>query len=152
MGMSTNTFSKWLLKVAVVALLAVPAAAQAQSADMTRVNWMATSSSEAALAGNDFGRLTMANGMLAFQSAKYEWRLALADVKRVAPSKQVSDALEIEAVTGQVFYVGILNGQLSLTSPGKAVQTIQRGVKTAPPAPVAPVRTALSAAGGGSQR
>ena len=147
--MSNNTFSKWLLKLAVVALLAVPGVAQAQ--DAPRGLWMATSSTEAALAGNDFGRLLVANGMLSFQSSKFEWRLALADVKRVAPSKQVSDALEVESVTGQVFYVGILNGQLTLTSPGKAAQTIQRAVKTAP-AVATPARTTLAAAGGDSQR
>ena len=146
--MSNNTSSKWLIKVAVVALLAVPGMAQAQ--DASRGLWMATSSNQASLAGNDFGRLSMANGMLSFQSANYEWRLALADVKRVSPSKQVSDALEVESVTGQVFYIGILNGQLTLTSPGKAVQMIQRAVRTAP-AP-APTRTLVAAAGGGSQQ
>ena len=146
--MSNNTFSKWLIKVAVVALLAVPGMAQAQ--DASRGLWMATSSNEASLAGNDFGRLSMANGMLSFQSSKNEWRLALADVKRVSSSKQVSDALEVESVTGQVFYIGILNGQLTLTSPGKAVQMIQRAVRTAP-AP-APTRTLVAAAGGGSQQ
>ena len=146
--MSNNTSSKWLIKVAVVALLAVPGMAQAQ--DASRGLWMATSSNQASLAGNDFGRLSVANGMLSFQSANYEWRLALADVKRVSPSKQVSDALEVESVTGQVFYIGILNGQLTLTSPGKAAQVIQRAVRTAP-AP-APTRTLVAAAGGGSQQ
>ena len=147
--MSNNTLSKWILKVAFVALLTVPGVAQAQNA--SRGLWMATSSNEASLAGNDFGRLSMADGMLSFQSTKSEWRLALADVKRVSTSKQVSDALEVESVTGQVFYVGILNGQLSLTSPGKAAQMIQRAVKTAPAAAI-PVRATLAAAGSGSQQ
>lgn len=147
--MSNNTFSKWILKVAFVALLTVPGVAQAQNA--SRGLWMATSSNEASLAGNDFGRLSMANGMLSFQSTKSEWRLALADVRRVSTSKQVSDALEVESVTGQVFYIGILNGQLSLASPGKAAQMIQRAVKTAPAA-ATPVRATLAAAGGGSQQ
>ena len=147
--MSNNTLSKWILKVAFVALLTVPGVAQAQNA--SRGLWMATSSNEASLAGNDFGRLSMADGMLSFQSTKSEWRLALADVRRVSTSKQVSDALEVESVTGQVFYVGILNGQLSLTSPGKAAQMIQRAVKTAPAAAI-PVRATLAAAGSGSQQ
>ena len=148
--MSNNTSSKWLIKVAVVALLAVPGMAQAQ--DASRGLWMATSSNQASLAGNDFGRLSMANGMLSFQSAKYEWRLALADVKRVSPSKRVSDALEVESVTGELFYIGILNGQLTLTSPGKAAQVIQRAVRTAPAPASAPARTLVAAAGGGDQR
>jgi len=147
--MSNNTFSKWLIKVAIVALLAVPGMAQAQ--DASRGLWMATSSNEASLAGHDFGRLSLSNDMLSFQSAKYEWRLALADVKRVSPSKQVSDALEVESVTGEVFYIGIRDGQLSLTSPGKAAQAIQRAVRTAP-APAAPARLLVAAAGGGDQR
>ena len=58
-------------------------------------------------------------------------RLELADVKRVSRSKQVPDALEVESVTGQVYYVGILDGRLTLTSPGKAAQFIQRAVQTA---------------------
>lgn len=149
--MSNNTFSTWLQKAVVVALLAVPAVAQAQ--DAPRGLWMATSSNEASLVGQDFGRLTIANGMLSFQSAKHEWRLALADVKRVSRSKQVSDALEVESVTGQVYYVGILDGQLTLTSPGKAAQFIQRAVQTAPaPALAAPARTLAAAAGGGDPR
>ncbi len=147
--MSNNTFSKCLIKVAVVALLTVPGLAQAQ--DAPRGLWMATSSNEASLAGSDFGRLAMANGMLTFQSAKYEWRLALGDVKRVSASKQVADALEVESVTGEVFYIGILNGQLSMTAPGKAAQAIQRAVRTAP-APATPARTLVAAAGGGDQR
>ena len=94
--------------------------------------WMATSSNQASLAGNDFGRLAMANGMLSFEATKFEWRLALADVKRIAPSKLVSNTLEVESVTGQVYFVAILDGQLTMTSPGKAAQLIQRAVKTAP--------------------
>lgn len=147
--MSNNTFSKWLTKVAVVALLSVPGVAQAQ--DASRGIWMATSSNQASLAGNDFGRLAVANGVLSFESAKYEWRLALTDVKRVSSSKQLANALEVESVTGQVFYVAILDGQLVTMSPGKAALAIQRAVKTAP-APVMAVRTSLVAAGGGDQR
>ena len=147
--MSTNTFSKWLIKVAVVALLTVPGVVQAQ--DASRGLWMATSSNQASLAGNDFGRLAMANGMLSFEATKFEWRLALADVKRIAPSKLVSNTLEVESVTGQVYFVAILDGQLTMTSPGKAAQMIQRAVKTAP-AIVTPVRTAVAAAGGGGDQ
>lgn len=147
--MSTNTFSKWLIKVAVVALLTVPGVAQAQNASSGL--WMATSSNQASLAGNDFGRLVMGNGMLSFEATKFEWRLALADVKRIAPSKLVSNTLEVESVTGKVYFVAILDGQLTMTSPGKAAQMIQRAVKTAPAA-ATPVRATLAAAGGGSQR
>jgi hypothetical protein len=142
--MSNNTFAKWLLKAVVVALLAVPAVAQAQDA---RGLWMATSSRQASLSGTEFGRLALANGVLSFQGTKFEWRLALSDVKRIAPSKLVSNAIEVESVTGQVYFVGILDGQLSVTSPGKAVQAIQRAVRTAP-APAAPARTVVAAASG----
>lgn len=148
--MSTNNLSKWLIKVAVVALLAVPGVAQAQSADTSRGLWLANSSSEASLAGRDFGRLSMANGVLAFQSSNYGWRVALSDIKRISSSKMLSNALEVETVTGQVYYVGIVDLQLIPTSPGKAVNMIQRAVKTAPAA--APTRTTLVAAGGGSQQ
>ena len=52
-------------------------------------------------------------------------------------------------MTGQVYYVGILNGQLVMSSPGKAVHTIQRAVRVAP-APMQ-AKPAMVAAGGGQQ-
>lgn len=145
--MCKNHLSQWLLKVAVVALLTFPGVARAQT-DASRGLWMAASSSEASLAGRDFGRLTMTNGVLAFKSSSYEWSLTLPEIKRIAVSKTIANALEVESLSGQVHYVGILNGQLTMTSPAKAVQLIQRALKTAP-AP-APSRT-MAAAGGGTQ-
>lgn len=150
MGMSNNHFSKSLIKMALAVLLVMPGIAQAQS-DPNRVFWMATSSQEASLAGRGFGRLTMANGTLTFQSPKEEWRMDLAEVKRISSSKAVANALEVERLDGQVFYVAILNAQLLMTSPGKAMQAIQRGVRNAP-APAAPERTTLVAAAGGTQQ
>ncbi len=150
--MSNNNLSQWLIKMVVAGLLAVaalPAAAQAQNADASRGLWMAASSNEASLPGRTWGRLTMADGVLAFQSSNYEWRLALSEIKRIGASKQVSNALEIESVSGQVYFVGILDGQMSMTSPGKAVQTIQGAVRVAPaPMQAKPV---MVAAGGGQQ-
>lgn len=150
--MSNNNLSHWLIKMVMAGLLtvaALPAAAQAQHADASRGLWMAASSNEASLPGRTWGRLTMADGVLEFQSSNYEWRLALSEIKRIDSSKDLSNAFEVESVTGQVYYVGILNGQLVMSSPGKAVQTIQRAVRVAP-APMQ-AKPTMVAAGGGQQ-
>lgn len=147
--MSNNNLSRWLTRALFAALLFVPGLTHAQSVDPTRGMWMAASSTEASLAGREFGRLTMANGALEFQATGDGWRLPLSDVKRIGSSKTVAKALEIESTTGQVYYIGILDGQLTPTAPGKAMQMIQRAVKMTP-AP-APARTAIVAAGAGQQ-
>lgn len=148
--MSTNNRSQWLVKIAVAfVLVAMPPVAQAQSSAPVRGVWMATSADQGSLTGRGFGRLLVADASLSFQSPNYEWRLELSEVKRISTSHAVSHALEIESVAGQVYYVAILDAQLTPTSPGKAAQTIERAVATAP-APVAPART-TTVAGGGSR-
>lgn len=145
--MSTNNRSQWLVKIAVAfVLVAMPPVAQAQSSAPVRGVWMAASADEASLTGRGFGRLTIADGLLAFQSADYEWHLELWEVKRVSPSQALANTLEIESVAGQVHYVAILDAQLTPTAPGKAVRTIERAVSRAP-APVPARNTAV--AGGG---
>ena len=100
--MSNNNLSGWLVKVTVAGLLvvaAMPAIAQAQNQAPSRGVWLAASSNQASLSGNTWGRLTMVEGVLAFESSNFEWRLALSEIKRVAASKELSNALEIESVT-----------------------------------------------------
>jgi len=148
--MSNNNLSRWLIKVTVAGLLGVatmPAVAQAQNQAPLRGLWMAASSNQASLSGSSWGRLSLVEGVLAFQSSNFEWHLALSEIKDIAASKTLSNALEVESVTGQVYFVGILDGQMTMTSPGKAVQIIQRAVRSAPA--VVPARSALAAAGGG---
>lgn len=146
--MSKNNRSQWLVKVAVaVVLLGMPLVAQAQSSTSPRGVWMAASADEGSLTGRGFGRLTIADGMLAFQSANYEWLLELSEVKRISPSQTIANALEIEGVAGQVFYVTILDAQLTPTAPGKAARAIERAVSTAP-APAVSAPTTIVARGG----
>lgn len=140
----------WLVAAMFTGMLAVSAVpAFAQLSAERRGLWMATSASESILAGRGFGRLTLVNGTLAYDSRNFEWRLALSDIKRISASKQLSDAIEIETVTGQVYFVGILDSQLTRMSPGKAVQAMQHAVRTT--AAQAPARSAMVSAGGGSQ-
>ena len=108
---------------------------------------MAASSNQASLSGSPWRRLSLVDGVLAFQSSNFEWHLSLSEIKDIAASKTLSNALEVESVTGHFYFVGILDGQLTMTSPGKAVQIIQRAVRSAPA--VVPARPALAAAGGG---
>lgn len=149
--MSNNNLSRWLIKVTVAGLLvvaAIPAIAQAQNQAPPRGVWLAASSNQASLSGNTWGRLTMVEGVLAFESSNFEWRLALSEIKRVAASKELSNALEVESVTGQVYFVGILDSRITMTAPSKAVQAIKRAVRVAP---TVPARPTMVAAGGGSQ-
>jgi len=146
--MSNNNLARWLIKVTVAGLVVVatmPAVAQAQNQAPLRGLWMAASSNQASLSGNTWGRLRLVDGVLAFQSSNFEWQLALSEIKHIAVSKNLSNALEVESVTGQVFFVGILDGQMTMTSPGKAVQMIQRAVRTAPAS--SPVRATMVAGG-----
>lgn len=148
MSNNTNSLNGWIAKLvfaAILALAAFPAQAAAQTAD--RGLWMATSADEAVLAGSGFGRLTLVNGVLAYESGSFEWHLALSDIKRVAASKKLSNAIEIESVTGQVYFVGILDAKLIMASPGKAVQMLQRAVRSTPPPAALPARTTMVAAG-----
>lgn len=145
----THYFKGWLLTTLAFAILAtaVPAVSQAQSAGV-RGLWMATSADEAMLSGRGFGRLAIDDDMLVYHSSSFTWRLPLTEITRVASSKQVLNALEVESMSGQIYFVAILNGQLTSRAPGKAVRAIQRAVRTAAVAAPPAARTALVAAGG----
>ena len=150
--MSNTNIARWLVKAVlagVLALTAMPSLAQAQGAEGARTSWMAASSNIASLTGHTWGRLTMTEGALAFRSANYEWSLPLTEIKRISSSKDLASAFEIESVTGERYYVGILDGQMMMSSPGRAMQMIQRAARVAP-APVASRPTMV--AGGGGQR
>lgn len=140
-----NPLTNWALKMVFAGVLAVcvPQWAVAQA----RPIWMATSATEASLAGTGHGRLAVINGELAYDSNVFSWRIALSEIKRIAASKQVSNALEVESFAGQRYFVGILDSQLTMTSPGKAVRMLQQAVRSAPAQQ--PVRTAMVAGGGG---
>ena len=150
--MSNNNLARWLIKMTVAGLVVVatmPAVAQAQNQAPLRGLWMAASSNQPSLSGSTWGRLTLVEGVLAFQSSNFEWHLALSEIKYIAASKNLSNALEVESVAGQVYFVGILDGQMTMTSPGKAVQIIQRAARMAPA--LVQARTATVVGGGGIQ-
>lgn len=146
MSNNTNLLNRSIFTLVFAGLLmmaAAPSVAHAQS----NTAWMATSAHEAPLAGRGFGRLSIDDGVLAFASRNFAWQLPLSDIKRVSASKTVANALEIESFSGQRYLVGVLTAQLTANSPSKAVQTIERAVRTAP-APLES-RPTMVAAGGG---
>lgn len=122
--------------------LGLPAAAAAQS----RATWMASAAD--APAGDKWGRLTVKDGLLTFASSKVAWQVPLSDITRVAESEIGAQTLEIEARNGEVLSVSILGPQLTIESPRKARQTIQRAVRETPAKTRA--TAAAAAAGGGS--
>lgn len=150
--MNANRFARWIFNLTLALVLATVASsvtAQAQSRDTSRAFWMAASSNQAVLAGNTWGRLSLLDGVLTFQSSNYNWRLALSEIKRIESSKEASHAFEIESASGQLYYVGILDNTMTMASPGKAVQLIQRAVREAP-APAG--QPTMVASGGGGPR
>lgn len=136
------------LFLAILTIGALPSLSLAQAVPAPRDVWMAASATEATLSGRGFGRLVLEGGVLTFESTALDWRMPLSEIKRVVESKRGGKALEIESVSGQLYFVAILDGQLVTSSPGKALQSIQRAVKATPPAPV---RAAAAAAGGTQQ-
>lgn len=143
-----NLLTGWALSAVIAGVLAIgaPQLAHAQASEVARPVWMATSADQASLAGNGYGRLAIVEDELAYDSAAFSWRLPLAEIKRIAASKLVSHALEVEGFGGERYFVGILDGHLTMTSPGRAVQMIRRAVRSAPAPP--PARTAMTLAGG----
>lgn len=147
-NMNATNFARWIFKMTltlVLATAATSATAHAQSGEAARAFWMAASSNEAVLTGNTWGRLGLLDGVLTFQSSNYSWSVALSEITRVESSKETPRAFVIESASGGHFYVGILDGTMTLTSPGKAIQKIQRAVREAP---AAASRAAMAAAGG----
>lgn len=122
------------LLIAVLAVAGIPSLSQASGTQ--RDIWIATSATEAPLTGRGFGRLEIEGVELVYYSENFEWRLPLAQLKRVAESKQVANAIEIESNDGKVYLVAILTGQLVPGSPTKALQAIQRAVRAVAPGPV----------------
>lgn len=134
----------WWVGVAMAALVVTmlsPSTARAQSSDTF---WMAASDPAAKLGGDSWGRLMLKGGQLKFNSLRYDWQLALSDIKRVDISTRADEAFEIESATGEVFYVSILDAKLTTQSPRKARETIRKAVKDFVP-------TATLVAGGGSR-
>ena len=80
--------------------------------------------------------------MVSFRSVdgRQGWDLLLADTNRVQQSKTHSKAVEIESVTGQVYVVSILDSQMLVDSPRRAMRIDQRR---------APGRAGRDAPGGG---
>lgn len=146
--MNANRFARWTfnLTLALVLMAAASATAQAQTRS-TRASWMAASSNEAVLTGNTWGRLTLTDDILTFQSSNYSWRIALPEITRIQSSREAARAFVVETVTGQRYYVGILDGTMTMASPGKTIQMLRRAVREAPPTISRPT---MVAAGGGS--
>lgn len=136
MGKMMNSQSAWSMRMALVALLAtasVPSIAAAeQNGDRVMKTWMAASNTAPSFALGAWGRLSLMEGDLRFESADYEWSLSLSDIKRLDVSRIADGAFEVETYTGGVFFVSVLNAQMQTDSPGKAVGMLQRAVREAP--------------------
>lgn len=128
--------SAWSIRIALVALLAtasVPSIAGAeQNGDRATKTWMAASNTEPSFAPGAWGRLSLVDGELRFQSTNYDWSLALSDIKRLSVSRIADRAFEVETYTGDVYFVAVLDGQMLTDSPRKAVGALQRAVREAP--------------------
>ncbi len=131
--MSNVYLSSVFGRTAVLAVLAtVTPQTSVHAADAAPTFWMAASNSAPSFPGRSWGRLSLHNGVLRFDSSEYEWRVALSDIKRVAQSKAAPRALEIETFAGTTHFVAILDARLLADSPRKALQLIQRSMRESP--------------------
>jgi len=135
--MSNVYLSSVFGRTAVLAVLAAGSPqALAHAADTAPIFWMAASNAAPSFPGQSWGRLSLQNGVLRFDSSDYRWQLALSDIKRVEQSKAAPRALEIETFAGTTHFVAILDARLLADSPRKALQLIQRNMRDArPPRP-----------------
>ncbi|MEO8682913.1 MAG: hypothetical protein ABI665_27950 [Vicinamibacterales bacterium] len=111
---------------------AAPSLARAAGVlEQTRSVWMAAVDQRATQSGHAFGKLSLEDGVLSFRSLNglRGWQLAIADTKRIAASKRLHKTFEIESVSGEVFYVVILNTSLVTDSPKQALQVLGRAMK-----------------------
>ena len=109
-----------------MALLVSAQPVAAQGNDAHRATWMAGLGSKAA-AGTDWGRLSLQDGVLAFTSLKTEWRIEVSAIKRAAI--EPVDRLVVEGMSGEIYYVTILDARMEAESPRAALKIIQRALQ-----------------------
>ena len=109
-----------------MALLVSPPASAAQDDNANRGIWMA--GADRAAAGNDWGRLTLQDGVLGFTSSTTEWRMDVAAIKRAAIDPV--DRLVVENVSGEIYSVTILDARMDAGSPRAALKVIQRALQS----------------------
>lgn len=126
--LNINSTGRFVL-AGVLTFLAVVGSASVVHAD-TR-GWMAASSPESTLTGRSWGRLTLEDDELRFDSPNYKWRVALSQIKRVEASKASPRAFEIETTDGTIHFAAILDAVMMKDSPRKAIYAIQRGMREA---------------------
>jgi hypothetical protein len=114
------------LFVAATQLITAPAVIAAP--DEYRSAWMAASGTEPGFSAN-WGRLTLREGVLSFESTNTEWQLPLADIKRAAISEQSNQVIVLEGTTGEKYYVSIHGPQMTVESPRKALHVIRKALR-----------------------
>lgn len=121
------------LMVALLALVAAPSVARADGERKTAV-WLAADLKDGAPTGESWGRLSLRNGLLSFRSMNglKGWDVDLADAQAIQTSKSGAKGLVIETRSGQVYAVAILDSQMLVDSPRKALQLISSARLTAP--------------------
>jgi len=108
------------------ALVTAETAVAARGDEAPRGIWLAGSGNQAAV-GTELGHLTLRDGVLAFKSSTTEWQLAASEIKRASIEK--SDRLLVEGVTGETYYLTILDARLTASSPREALKIIQRALR-----------------------
>lgn len=132
-------FGGQLIRVGILTILfVVGSASVVRAGDTPLSSWMAASSSESTLTGRSWGRLTLEDGELRFESPVYKWRIALSEIKRVESSKAAGKTFEIETAAGAIYFAAILDATMMKDSPRKAIQMIQRGIRDARETAAAP--------------
>lgn len=119
-----RSFTVVVMTAALLAIALVPQPAEAAAQDAPRGIWLA---SLGARGGVDWGRLVLEDGVLTFASPKTEWRIEMPAIKRAAV--EPVDRLVVETVTGEIYYLTILDARMQADSPRPALKIIQRALQ-----------------------
>lgn len=121
------------LLVAAALVLLSPSVARADDSGKPAPIWLVYVDDQAAAGGRNWGALSVKDGRVTFasNSGDLHWQVDLADASRIAPSKRVDGALDIELRNGKTFVVTVLDARMLPQSPRMAIKTIADAAATA---------------------
>lgn len=125
-----RTFARIVTAIAIAAAIHAIAPPRVNASDNNESGWwMAASGPQPSVSGTNWGRLILKDGVLTFHAATTEWKIDVTDIKRISMSEASDRLFEVESFTGETYYVAILDANMLVDSPRKAVQVIQRAMR-----------------------
>jgi len=113
------------LALLAIVVTGLPSAAIASPSEKPVLVWLASSSSRP-IVGNQLGRLSIKDDILAFEGSEHDWRVTLDDVRQVTVSPESDKLLLIETVRGEKYYVAIMGLNMLVEKAGRTAGMIRR--------------------------